>query len=168
MNMPHPNRPRIKLVLTPTDKFLETIGWGILLAMWVLVILTYAELPDIIPVHYNASGQINRYGAKSMIWWLPLIASILYVAMSFLNKVPHIFNYPTIITQENALRQYTTATKMVRCIKLLTVLIIGYLVFKTILIANGKAVGLGVLLPFFLGLLFVTTAYFITQLIIKK
>lgn len=167
--MLYPNRPRIKLTLTPADKFLETIGWGILLAMWALIILTYSKLPDIIPIHYDASGQVNGYGAKSMIWGLPLIATMMYAGMTWLNKVPHIFNYLTEITEENALRQYTVATKMLRVLKLLIVLMIGYLVLKTVLIAGGEAVGLGAWLsPVFLGLLFVIIAYFVTRLIIKK
>lgn len=167
--MIYSNRPKIKLELTPTDKLLEILGWGVLIVMWALVIFNYSTLPDTIPIHYNASGQVDGYGAKSMIWGILLIGSIMYVGMTYLNKYPHIFNFLTEITEENALRQYTTATKMLRYLKFIIVLMIGYLVFKTVRIATEEAFGLGSWLsPIFLGLLFGVMVYFIVLLIIKR
>lgn len=49
-------KPRIKLVLTPTDNILELIGWITVLAIWMVVIINYFKLPDTIPIHYDALG----------------------------------------------------------------------------------------------------------------
>lgn len=140
------NRPRIKIELTPTDRLLEVMGWCILSAMWIVVIITYARMPESIPIHYNAEGVIDGYGNRSSIWGLLLTGSVLFIGMTLLNRFPHIFNYPTAITKENALRQYTIATKMMRAVKLAMVVVIGGLVFKTIFIALGESDGLGVFL----------------------
>jgi hypothetical protein len=51
--------------------------------------------------------------------------------MTVLNRFPHIFNYTTTITEENALREYTRATRLVRYLKLTMVLILGIVVGVT-------------------------------------
>lgn len=135
--MTHPNRPRIKLTLTTIDKLLEIVGWVVVFVMWALASVNYSKLPDIIPTHFNAEGTVDGYGSKSMIWILLLVGSILYAGMTYLNKFPHIFSFTTTITPENALQQYTSATKMLRYIKLVIILIICYLLFKTIYTSLG-------------------------------
>lgn len=107
-------RPRIKIELTTTDNVIELIGWLSLLAIWVLAITSYSNLPDTIPIHYNGAGQIDRFGNKINILTLPLIATILFVGITIANRFPHIFNYPTKITEENAFSQYSNITRMNR------------------------------------------------------
>lgn len=157
-------RPRIKIELTVTDKAVEIIGWFALLAIWVLAISNYSNLPDTIPTHYNGMGNADGFGNKTNILILPLIANILFVGITIINKFPHIFNYPTQITVENALRQYTNATRMLRFMKLILVILFGLITFKTIKGANGQSFGLGVwFLPLTLGLIFIPLTYFIIK-----
>ena len=157
-------RPRIRIELTVTDKAVEIIGWFALLAIWVLVISNYSNLPDTIPTHYNGMGNADGFGNKTNILILPLIASILFVGITIINKFPYIFNYPTQITEENALRQYTNATRMLRFMKLILVILSGLFTFKTIQGANGQSFGHGIwFLPLTLGLIFIPLTYFITK-----
>ena len=157
-------RPRIRIELTVTDKAVEIIGWFALLAIWVLVISNYSNLPDTIPTHYNSVGNADGFGNKTNILILPLIASILFVGITIINKFPYIFNYPTQITEENALRQYTNATRMLRFMKLILVILSGLFTFKTIQGANGQSFGHGIwFLPLTLGLIFIPLTYFITK-----
>jgi uncharacterized membrane protein len=157
-------RPKLKLELTTFDKTLEILGWTSILAIWVLTITNYTNLPGKIPTHYNGSGQADGFGGKATILTLPLIATVLFIGLTILNKFPHIFNYPTNITQDNALRQYTNATMMIRYLKLSIVVIFGLIAFKTIQNANGEADGLGVwFLPMTLGLIFIPLTYFVIK-----
>lgn len=157
-------RPRIRIELTVTDKAVEIIGWVALLAIWVLVISNYSNLPDTIPTHYNGIGNADGFGNKTNILILPLIANILFVGITIINKFPYIFNYPTQITEENALRQYTNATRMLRFMKLILVILFGLFTFKTIQGANGQSFGHGVwFLPLTLGLIFIPLTYFIIK-----
>jgi len=116
-------RPKIKLVLTTTDKVFEIIGWLALLMLWILTIINYSNLPNMIPIHYNGAGQADGFGGKGVLFMLPLIASVLFIGLTLLNKFPHVFNYPTSITTENALRQYSNATRMIRYLKFIIVFI---------------------------------------------
>lgn len=157
-------RPRIRIELTVTDKAVEIIGWVALLAIWVLVISNYSNLPDTIPTHYNGIGNADGFGNKTNILILPLIANILFVGITIINKFPYIFNYPTQITEENALRQYTNATRMLRFMKLILVILFGLITFKTIQGANGQSFGHGVwFLPLTLSLIFIPLTYFIIK-----
>jgi uncharacterized membrane protein len=157
-------RAKIKLELTATDKAVEIAGWISVLAVWCLTIVKYNSLPDIIPIHYNAAGVADGFGGKATILTLPLISTILFVGLTFLNKFPHIFNYPTNITKENALRQYTNATRLIRYLKFILVVVFGFISFKTIQNAHGKAEGFGVwFLPLFLGLIFIPLVFFIVK-----
>ncbi len=157
-------RPKLKLELTTFDKTLEILGWTSILAIWVLTIINYINLPDTIPIHYNGAGQADEFGGKVTILTLPLIATVLFIGLTILNKFPHVFNYPTNITQDNALRQYKNATKLIRYLKFIIVIIFGLIVLKTIQYAKGQAVGLGIgFLPVTLGLIFIPLIYFVVK-----
>ncbi len=158
------SRPQIKIVLTTTDKIIEILSWLILLLTWIIVIVNYSKLPATIPTHYNAAGQANGLGGKVSILILPAIATILCIGLTLLNKFPHIFNYPILITKENALEQFSNATKMIRFLKLDVVIIFGFITFRTIQKSRGLADGLGAwFLPVLLIVIFLPMLYFITK-----
>lgn len=157
-------RPRIKLELTTVDKAFEIIGWLLIISVWGFTVINYANLPETIQTHYNGAGQADGFGGKATILTLPLIATVLFGGLTFLSKFPHIFNYPTNITQHNALRQYTNATRMIRYLKLIIVVIFGLIAFKTIQNGNEEAKGIGIwFLPLTLGLIFIPTIYFVIK-----
>ena len=155
-------RPRIKLQLNQTDKILEIVGWVSVFGIWALPLINYFDLPEIIPIHFNGAGKADRFGNKTHIFVLPIISTLLFIGLTILNKHPHIFNYPSQITKENAVHQYTNATRMMRVLKLVIVLLFGLIIFKTIENVNGNADGLGTwFLPFTIGLFISLTIYFL-------
>ena len=155
-------RPRIKLQLKQTDKVLEVVGWVSVLGIWALTLTNYSILPEIIPIHFNGAGKADEFGNKTHIFVLPIISTLLFIGLTILNKHPHIFNYPSQITKENAVDQYTNATRMMRVLKLVIVLLFGLIVFRKIQIVNGHADGLGAwFLPFTIGLFIILSLYFL-------
>lgn len=157
-------RPKIKLIPTTADKLVDLLGWIVLLAIWGWTFSHYSTLPETIPTHYNAAGEADDFGGKTSIIRLPIIATLLFIGITVLNRYPHIFNYPTAITQDNALRLYTLATRMLRYLKLVLVLVFGGIEFMTIQHATGKAAGLGGwFLPLTAGLIFIPLIYFVIK-----
>ena len=155
-------RPRIKLQLKQTDKIIEIVGWISVVGIWALPLINYFDLPEIIPIHFNGAGKADRFGNKTHIFVLPIISTLLFIGLTILNKRPHVFNYPGQITKENAVHQYTYATRMMRVLKLVIVLLFGLIVFKTIQNVNGHTDGLGTwFLPFTIGLFIMLTLYFL-------
>jgi uncharacterized membrane protein len=157
-------RPKLNIQLSPTDQVLELLGWGVLLALWIWTGMSYSSLPDTIPTHFNAAGEADGFGRKASIVSLPVVASLLYIGLTLLNRVPHSFNFPTHVTQDNALPQYTNATRMIRYLKLILVLVFAGISYQTIQQANGTGEGLGLwFLPLTLVLIFMPLLYFVIK-----
>ena len=162
-------RPKITPIPTTADKLVDLLGWLILIALWAITIINYSSLPDTIPTHFNAAGEADGFGSKVSLIALPVIATLLFIGLTVLNRYPHIFNYPTSITQDNALRQYTLATRILRYLKLVLVLVFGGIEFMTIQNATGKGAGLGVwFLPLTLVLVFLPLIYFVVKSLKKS
>jgi uncharacterized membrane protein len=161
--------------LNKTDKTLEIIGWISVFGIWTLTLINYFGLPEIIPIHYNALGKADGFGNKSNIIALPIISTILFIGITFLNnylllnKYPHMFNYPSEKTEKNALKHYINTNRMLRVLKLVIVLIFGLIVFRTIQNINGNADGLGIwFLPLMMAMIFVPMIYFFIKTIRNK
>jgi len=162
-------RPKLQIELSRFDKIIEAVGYLTMAILWILTIFNYIILPETIPVHFNGSGQPDGYGSKSMLFLLAIIGTILFSGLTVLNKFPHIFNFPVTITTDNALRNYTNATRLIRFLKLIIGLIFSAIVLFSGLTAIGKASGLGTwFLPITLGLYLLPTIYFIARLLRKK
>ncbi len=157
-------RPQLKLKLGPADIMLEMLGSLAILALWGLVISHYSSLPDSIPVHFNAEGLPDRFGGKANLFLVPIMSTFTFFGLTFLNRFPEIFNYPVEITGVSALVQYRNMTRMIRYLKMILVVIFGFIVFKNIQVAYGNQEGLGDwFLPIALAFLFLPLIYFISN-----
>ena len=157
-------RPKLKIPLTATDKLTEGAGFILLCLIWGLTAVNYSSLPDMIPVHFDALGKPDGFGGKATMWTLPALSTLLFAGLTFLNKFPHIFNYPTQITPENAFKQYQMATRMIRVLKLVLVIIFGLIALQSMRQANGETDGIGIwLLPLILGLIFIPLFYYLVK-----
>jgi uncharacterized membrane protein len=137
--------------------------------MWALTIYTFIKLPTTIPIHFNASGQADNYGNKLTLLILPILATTIYFGLTQLNKHAPILNYMTEITKDNAQKQYTIATRMLRFLKLAILVIFSLIVLFTYLTTIGVTNGLGFwFLPLTFGLLLIPTIISISQLFKKK
>ena len=162
-------RPKIKINLTQYDKLLEIGGIIILVIMWTLSAFNYYHSTDTVPIHFNLSGQPDGYGSKVTLLLLPIIPTVIYFGMTQLNKYPHIFNYMTKITEENAKHQYTIATRMIRILKVSVVLIFTIDILSALLMTFGVVDGLGQWsFPVTILILAVPTTYLIIQSLKKK
>jgi uncharacterized membrane protein len=162
-------RPKLKINLTLADLILEIICWLTLIGVWLMTLFNYSNLPNIIPIHFNATGQVDGYGSKVAIIILPIIATFLFFGMTILNKFPHIFNYATNITPDNALQYYTAALRLMRYLKFIIVLIFALILFQTLRIVTGKSEGLGTyFLPMILSLIFLPPLLFILKSVRAK
>jgi len=131
-------RPKLILELEITDKLIDMASWLGLAFLWVFTITVYSDLPEIIPTHFDLSGQPNDYGSKMAIMFLPVIATLILIGLTVLNFYPHIFNYPAKITADNAAWQYRNATRMIRTLKMIIAFVFSLVVFLMYTSASGK------------------------------
>lgn len=65
----------------------------------------------------------------------------MFVFMLFMQRRPHTFNYPNPITEDNAVRQYTNAVRMIRVLKICICLVFIVIEYSSTItmVENGKA-----------------------------
>jgi uncharacterized membrane protein len=137
------SRPRLTVPLSTSDKIVEGLSWLILLGMWAYCFIVYNRAPESVPSHFNGSGMADDYSDKLILFVMPVIATVLFVGMTILNKYPHLFNYPFEITKANALAQYQNASRLLRMVKIISILLFLYILYKTDQILLGEAESLG-------------------------
>lgn len=157
-------RPRIKLQLSPIDWAYRVLGWLSLVAIWCIAIAALSTLPHIIPMHYNLAGKPDGFGSKMFIWFLPIVATFLFVGIEVLSRFPHVFNYPTKITPANAQLQYASATRLLRYLNLVIAIFWVLIEYEIVQGAYGKSGGLGIwYLPLLILLVFIPLIRFIVK-----
>lgn len=132
-------RPKINLKLTLIDWVLEAICLLSIVGIWLLTLVYYRELPEIIPIHYNLTGDVDGFGRKVNLLSLPSISTIIYLGLTILNKYPHTFNYPKSFTKENVREMYRATSRIMRLLKLVSTLIFGMIILETIQTVNGNS-----------------------------
>lgn len=125
-------RPRIQLESSFTDIIVEAVSATVLLTISALFLFKYPSVDERVPMHYDFSGNVDRMGDKAELFFLFGILILLYTGMTIAQRFPHSFNYLTEITRENALRQYTTAVRMIRWLKMMLVCLFSFIIAKTI------------------------------------
>ena len=133
----------------------------LLIFLWAFTIFSFVKLPEIIPIHFDAARRPDNYGTKWSLFLLPVIVSILYPALTYLNKFPEIFNYPVKITAENAESQYLFATRMMRVVICSIMLIFSIIAFYSYRTGGVNEASPGWwLLPLILAIIFIPIIYF--------
>jgi uncharacterized membrane protein len=158
------DRPRIKIKLVAFDWVIEIIAIILLFLLFAVPLIHLKDLPATIPTHFNGSGQPDGYGSRATIWLLPFTGLLMYILLTVLSAFPHIYNYPVTITEANAAFQYRLATRLMRMLKAVLLLIFSFLGYKIVVIAAGKGSGLGKsFLPVFLLLTFGIIVFYIVR-----
>ncbi len=162
-------RPRIRIKKTQVDYAIEIVGILGLILLISLPLFYFDKLPETIPRHFGANGEPDGFSGRGIIWTLPIIGIIMYIGLFWLNKYPHIFNYPQQVTRENAERLYAIGTRMIRTLNAIITCVFAYITYSTIQTALENQNGLGTwFLPVFMILIFGITGYFFYKSMIKK
>lgn len=117
------------------DIVLLLTGWLLLGVLFFTAICFYLSLPDVVATHFNLNGEADAHGSKISLLLLPVFPVLATIGMNWLIRYPHLFNYPVKITEENALRQYTLAIRLIRWL----IVVINLLFFLILLAINQSA-----------------------------
>lgn len=139
------NQPVLDLPKSTAEVWLDVVSWIFVTAGLALAAGYYSDLPDLIPTHFNASGDADKFGSKNTIFILPVLSAVLVGGVVWLAKFPHRFNYLHKITPENAAFEYQRMRTMMRVINALTSLLFLVITWDILRAASGGAKGLSVL-----------------------
>ena len=91
---------------TRADTIMEYLCRIMLIGTLIYLIVCWSTIPDQIPTHYNAAGEIDDWGGKGMIWFTVIISWALYLGISFVERYPDIWNTGVEITRKNSEKVY--------------------------------------------------------------
>lgn len=150
----------IKIERNALDIFEAIVSLSCLVGVTVYLILAWKTIPDQIPAHYNAAGEVNRWGSKSELIVLPIISWMLFGMITLIERIPQVWNTGVRITDENRTVVYRLLKNLIAWVKMITLSIFGSL---TVISSLSLNLPIWFLLVF-LVLLFGIIAYYIVRI----
>ncbi len=149
---------------------MEAICLGLLV---VIFWFTYAalrgpeRLPDRIPTHFDVSGQPNAWGSPAFLWFLPIVATGVYLLLTVLGSIRfRRYNLPVRVTEANLPFIQDQTILMMAWIKCEILSLFVYLQWSIIQSARNGAFRLSpLLIPVFLVVIFSTVGWHLLALI---
>ena len=139
-----PERPQIHIEKTMLEKLANIIGIASIVAMILYIALNWSALPDAVPIHFNAAGEVDSWGSRWMMFFLPTIAIALYIFMEAIERRPHTHNYPARLTEQNAAQFYKESRQTMNLTKNIATSMLAYIGIRSVLVALEKVQGLGI------------------------
>lgn len=136
-------RPVIKLPRTKWEWIWDIVGFGVFIGAIVFLVASWSSIPDQVPGHYNALGEVDRWGSKYELFILPIIGVFLWLMMGILERFPHVHNYPERINESNAEAFYLTSRQVLNVTKNICLILFGFIMIQSIRVALGWATTLG-------------------------
>ena len=134
---------------------MTAIGAVALLFATVFLLISWPNIPNEIPLHYNFAGEVTNYGGKGSIWVLLTAAWVAFIAMTVVVRFPNAWNMPVEVTEENCERLYSITRGFLEAVKLEVVLLMVML-----LVTSAKGVELS------MALMMIPMAAIITTIVI--
>lgn len=160
-------RPKIEIEKTASDRTIAAMGWLILAGMWMVPALAYASLPAQIPMHYNASNEVDGYGSKAGIFLLPAIGTFVFALLALVKRHTDKLNYPVAITAGNAAVQYHLAWRVLTVLQATATVVFCCIELQTVSPAFHGAMGAWIL-PISVALIIAPVTYLIVKSIRHK
>lgn len=150
----------------------ELVSLFIVLLGFYIALSNYSSLPDTIPTHFNTHGDPNEWGGKGQIFILPIISTVFFLFLTFLNfwfaiadDPRKLINLPGKRKEAMTKEQIETLRVFVnRCLFALKILTLGlftYMTRQTTEIALGRTNNMGPLLWLLTGGISVLVGYMI-------
>ena len=99
----------------------DVICFLMILVYVMYLVATWGNLPERVPIHFNAHGIPDRYGKKGSLLLEPILGLLILALLMFCQRFPQWWNYPVEVTEENRERIFEIASKMMSVIKLLSI-----------------------------------------------
>ncbi len=122
------------------------------LANWLAVCLLIPRLPDIVPMHFNLTGEVDRWGSKWNYIWLGAMAPAIWALMTWL---------PAIDPKKENYKKFPGSYRLIRAVIVLTMSIIMWL---AIMSSMETKINLPLMIKLLIGILLVVLGNVMTRL----
>jgi len=158
-------RPKIKIPKTRVEWVYDVIGYSLYAGTILFLAVIWTDLPGEVPAHYNALGEVDRWGSKWELFILPGIGAFILLIMQVCEKFPEMHNYPKRLNAANAKKFYLNSRKMINQLKNICLGMFSFILLESIWIALGWGNGFG---PLFLPVLVSAICIPIVIMIIRQ
>ena len=122
---------------------MNIIGYTVYLGSIVFLMINWNALPEKVPAHFNAAGEVDRFGPKVEMIILPILGAFVAGLMQWIERFPEKHNYPQRLNENNAKEFYLVSRKMMNRLKNICLLFFALSSFEIITIAQGLENPLG-------------------------
>lgn len=143
-------KPKLDIEKPAVAKVFDVLVIALFAAALVYLLLQWSQLPDRIPAHFGADGDVDRYGSRLELLLLPIIGVVMWVGMWILEKYPHTYNYLN-LRSDNVEIQYRYGVLFMNVIKNLSTLLFIFLIWQMTDIALARIATLN--MPIFVTIL---------------
>ncbi len=118
---------------------------------WVFVVVNFQAMPQIVPIHYGFNGMPDGYGSKNMNWFLLVLQTGMFVLLWYFSKNPDKqgLNIPASLKSDPVIADFVVSSLL-----FLTMLILGWISYESVLNALGNIKGLSSVNNYLLAALF--------------
>lgn len=144
----------------PLDKLMNRLSLLVLVGTVVFLAGYWKQIPAEVPMHYNAAGEIDRWGSRAELLILPVIAWLLYGLLTVVEQIPSAWNTGVKVTAENREQVYALLGHMLSTLKLLVMVMFAWI---TLWCALARPLPVW-FLPVVLAAVFGNMAYWLVRL----
>ncbi|EOZ95936.1 hypothetical protein A33Q_2529 [Indibacter alkaliphilus LW1] len=124
------------------DKVLEILGFAALILLWSMTYYFQHKGAESVAADYNFFANPSEYWASNMTYSIPIIASILFLGITFYNQKPRISDYTIKNNPEKADTLIQINTRLWRWLKF--TLILMFLLIEYFSFHSGSGFGTGI------------------------
>ena len=152
----------VKIKATGFQKALNILSLFTIIGYLSYCLLLWCSMPEMIPRHFNALGEIDAYWSKNYFWFIPCLTIGIYLLLTICEFFPQSWNLPQnkkadLLTDK---RNLHLAYSMMLWLKLECIIIFWLITYYTINNLNLPIYFLGVSML----ILFATLGYYIYQI----
>ena len=132
------SRDRKKKPITLSDRILELVAAAMAVVMLVLTGVLYSKAPDIVPTHFNFSGEVDGWEGKGFYW---ILAAIMLVGMIICASAAYnrkLVNLPIRLKPEVFYRQIGLIGRMCR----IMTIVLGIIWLAVLLAMSASFIGM--------------------------
>lgn len=85
--------------LTIYQTVLEALTLLLVIACIIGTLISYKALPDTIPTHFNAAGEIDGYNGRGSVFVMPVVSLLMYAQMTVFIFIPKVIENPNTLSQ---------------------------------------------------------------------
>jgi uncharacterized membrane protein len=147
----------MKTTYTKGQKLMEIAG-AVLMATYIFfMLIIWADVPELIPVHFDISGMADRWGSRVELVVVFFVAILLYAGLTWITRHPQLWNVPSAKDAVQEAHVYRTTKSMIIALKVEILVTFFYISVSQVMAWDLHPA----YLPSYLTVLFGTLAFFL-------